>query len=305
MDKRLRELERRASQGDLQDRINLLIERVRQGIITDFQVRIAARLGDIAAQTATGELAFFQDGTQATSALIGQNAGYNYLDFIRNFVIWIQREAHPGMHDWPQPAPSRPTTLNEANYTARTVMYAFYDLTLEFSRQCGNVDESYAASLFPPIAQQSAFQAEHVWNFLILSVDHCYEQEYGPLPAIVDRNSDCYIIAENLITHLQNELVPILLGDQRRTFNWYRRCTVCEDWQSHPRAVFSTIGIPQEVAPIGSIKIEGYWVEFCYAEIEVLGGWEAIMRGSDAEKRLLSRARHIVGGHYRIPGLRA
>jgi len=85
--------------------------------------------------------------------------------------------------------------------------------------------------------------------------------------------------------------------------DWYRRCTVCENWRSHPQAVFSIEGIPAEVAPIGSIEVEGYWVEFCIEEIERLGGWGNIDPDSDSGRQLQALAQSLVEGHNRIlPG---
>lgn len=53
---------------------------------------------------------------------------------------------------------------------------------------------------------------------------------------------------------------------------WYRKCTVCENWRSHPLIVTPIRG-PDDVGPIGALQIHGYFVETCWAEAEAHGGY--------------------------------
>jgi hypothetical protein len=62
--------------------------------------------------------------------------------------------------------------------------------------------------------------------------------------------------------------------------SWYRKCTVCKDWKSHPRIVYPIKGASEESGPIGAFKIDGFWVEFCYAEHEKYGEEELHQLGN-------------------------
>lgn len=48
--------------------------------------------------------------------------------------------------------------------------------------------------------------------------------------------------------------------------SWYRKCTVCDDWKTHPQIVYPIKGTPDEAGPIGAFQVDGYWVETCWAE---------------------------------------
>ena len=48
---------------------------------------------------------------------------------------------------------------------------------------------------------------------------------------------------------------------------WYRACTACEDWETHPQIVCPTRG-EGDAGPIGALKVDDYWVEMCFAEHE-------------------------------------
>jgi hypothetical protein len=48
--------------------------------------------------------------------------------------------------------------------------------------------------------------------------------------------------------------------------SWYRACTVCKDWKSHPQIVYPIKGGDEESGPIGAFQVDGYWVEMCLEE---------------------------------------